>query len=337
MYEHGIKKNMHFNILDLIKKVFLQKKSSNMRDITRDYNARGFGASVFDYGFMLNLTPREYPKYLEKAYFVQMGKKLNLKHPKTLTEKIQWLKLYDNALEKTNLTDKVLVREWVKDKIGEKYLKPIFQICNSFDEINFENLPEKFMVKCNHGCKWQYIVKNKEEYLKHNFLIPYSKRMVDNWMKQSFYGWSDFELQYKDIKPKILVEKLLSETTDKPPKEFEVWCFNSVPKIFTVIDNKSVNKNVYDENYNLLDLKFSFSDDNSNSDIKADKLLKEAVLLSQKLANDFKLVRVDWIVYNNQLYFNEMTFTPHSGFIHFPKECEKWNKKLGEMLNLKGN
>ena len=89
------------------------------------------------------------------------------------------------------------------------------------------------------------------------------------------------------------------------------------------------------ENYNLVDLKFSVS--TNDKSIEVDSLLKEAVLLSSKLAENFKLVRVDWIVYENKLYFNEMTFTPYSGFIHFPIGYEHWDKKLGKMLNLKGN
>ena len=326
---------MIYRIVDFIENIFSKVNLSNMRNVVRDTNHRGFGSSVFDYGFMLNLKTKEYPKYLKEAYFVQMGRKLNLKCPKTFSEKIQWLKLYDNSLIKTNLTDKVLVRDWIREKIGEDYLKPIFQICNSFDEIDFDSLPDKFMVKCNHGCKWQYTVKNKEEYLKHDFLINYSKKMIDGWMNQTFYGWSDFELQYKDIQPKILVEKLLCDAIDKPSKEFEILCFNSLPKYFTVVDNNSGNRNVYDENYNLVDLKFSLS--TNDKSIEVDSLLKEAVLLSQKLAENFKLVRVDWMVYENKLYFNEMTFTPHSGFIHFPNGYENWDNKLGKMLNLKGN
>lgn len=326
-----------FKVLEFIGNISLKDKSNNMRDLVRDYNRRGFGSSVFDYGFMLKLDSKEYLKCLEKAYLVQMGKKLNLKHPKTITEKIQWLKLYDNLPIKTDLTDKVLVRDWIKNKIGEQYLKPVYQICSSFDEIDFESLPEKFIVKCNHGCKWHYIVKNKQKYLQHDFLIQYSKRLIDNWLTQTFFGWSDFELQYKNIKPKILVEKLLSDDDNQQAKEFEIWCINSVPKFYTVIDNKNFNRNTYDENYNFINLKFSDSYSNNFSDNDVNDLLKEAVILSRGLAKEFKLVRVDWIVYENRLYFNEMTFTPHSGFIHFPKECEVWDKKIGKMLNLKGN
>lgn len=326
-----------FKVLELIENICLKDKSYNMRDVVRDYNRRGFGSSVFDYGFMLKLDSKEYPKYLEKAYLVQMGKKLNLKHPKTISEKIQWLKLYDNLPIKADLTDKVLVRDWIKSKIGEQYLKPVYQVCNSFDEIDFESLPEKFVVKCNHGCKWHYIVKNKQEYLKHDFLIQYSKKMINDWLAQTFFGWSDFELQYKDIKPKILVEELLYDDENQQPNEFEIWCINSEPKFYIVANNQTFNRNTYDENYNFIDLKFSDLYNNKFSNDDMNDLLQEAVMLSRGLAKGFKLVRVDWIVYENRLYFNEMTFTPHSGFIHFPKECEKWDKKIGEMLNLKGN
>ena len=84
-----------------------------------------------------------------------MRKKLNLKHPKTLSEKIQWLKIYDTTPLKAQLTDKVSVRDWIKQKISEKYLKPVLQICDNFDAINWDSLPNSFIIKCNHGCKWQ--------------------------------------------------------------------------------------------------------------------------------------------------------------------------------------
>ena len=132
---------------------------------------RRYGESVFDYDFMMSLNEKDYPYYLSQAYLVKTGQKLNLRHPKTLNEKIQWLKIYDNKPIKSQLTDKILVRDWVREEIGDEYLKPVLWIGDKFDDIPFDSLPISFIVKCNHGCKWQYIIKNKQEFLNKKDLL----------------------------------------------------------------------------------------------------------------------------------------------------------------------
>ena len=299
---------------------------------------RNNGASVFDYFFLMSLNEKDYPKYLKQAFYIKFGKKLNLNHPKDINEKIQWLKIYDNKAIKQQLTDKYLVRNYVKEKIGEDFLKPILQVCNKFDEINFEILPESFVVKCNHGCKWHFFVKNKYNYLNNKKFLNFTKDITDGWISQSFFGWSDFETQYKDIQPKIIIEELLRENKNESPAEIEVWCFNSSPEIIqkskTNTDSQKI-VSIFDKNHNQLNLKFDKNNVIEQSPF--DENLNLAAELSTKLADNFKLVRVDWILYKNKLYFNEMTFTPYSGFILFDKEYEDWYIKLGNMLNLKGN
>lgn len=250
---------------------------------------------------MLSLNEKDYPKYLAIAYFAKTGKKLNLRHPKTLNEKIQWLKLYDNLPIKTQLTDKVLVRDYVKDKIGEEYLKPVLWIGDKFDNIPFDKLPDSFIVKCNHGCKWHFIVKNKQAYLSNNRVFNYSKIRIENWLKQTFFGFSDFETQYKNIKPLIIIEPLLRENINKDCKDFWVWCVNSVPYISQA----------------------------------EQELYKKALELSKILAEGFKFVRVDWMVYKDKLYFGEMTFTPLSGFLTEEMLNQNFYKKLSKSLKLK--
>lgn len=161
--------------------------------------------------------------------------------------------------------------------------------------------------------------------------------MFDNWMKQSYFGWSDFETQYKEIKPQIIVEKLYSETGNTKPTEFEIWCFNGYPRIFQKI--KQIDKTTrkvctYDEYLNCIDLAFHKRSIIESS--KYDEKLLIAAALSKILAKDFKLVRVDWMLFKDKLYFEEMTFTPYSSFISFSEEHEKWQLELGKMLNLKG-
>jgi len=289
---------------------------------------------VFNYDFMMSLKEKDYPKYLSKAYFIKTGKKLNLRKPETLNEKIQWLKIYDNLPIKAQLTDKVLVRDWVKDKIGEEYLKPVLQICDKFEDIDFDKLPESFIIKCNHGCKWNVVVRKKKEYLNNKKIYNISMKIINNWLSQTFFGYSDFETQYKNITPKIIIEPLMRENADAEGKEKEIYifCFNSLPKIFHRYEfDTEKNKRVYttlDENYDYVNIF-------SNTEAKeADNILKQAVELSKKLAENFKFVRVDWFIFKEKLYFEEMTFTPLSGYINFVDK--DLDIKLGNMLSLKG-
>ncbi len=310
----------------------------------RTYGAKKLrhnGASVFDYDFIMNLDEKDYPYYLCQAYFIKTGEKLNLKHPKTLNEKIQWLKIYDNKPVKTELTDKILVRRFVKDKIGGEYLKPVLQISRSFDEINFDALPDCFVIKCNHGCKWHFTIKNKIEFLNNKSLYALSEKYMSNWLKQTFFGWSDFETQYKNIPPEILIEPFLSENINEQPLEIEVWCFNGKAKIIQKYKNHKDDKNrhrivsSFDENFNRYDVKFLQTNEIIPSN--PDEQLILAKKLSEILADNFKFVRVDWIINNNKLYFSEMTFTPYSGYIFFPENNDKFQREIGNMLNLKGD
>ena len=141
-----------------------------LKELLKKFTKNDIGEPPYDYDLLINLKESEYPKYLKKMFYNITGKKLNLRHPKTFNEKIQWIKLYDSTPLKTQLTDKVLVRDWVKDKIGDEYLKPVLWIGNNFNDIPFEELPEKFIIKANHGCKWHYIIKNKNDFVNNSIL-----------------------------------------------------------------------------------------------------------------------------------------------------------------------
>ena len=287
---------------------------------------------------MMSLNEKDYPYYLSQAYLVKTGQKLNLRHPKTLNEKIQWLKLFDNKQQKSELTDKVLVRDRVREKIGDEYLKPVLWIGDKFDDIPFNSLPFSFVVKANHGCKWQFVIKNKQEFLNKKDLFNSAKMYMENWLIQSFFGWSDFETQYLTIKPKIIIEPLLVENGNEHPLEIEVWCFNGKAKIIQKckINDKHTHRiiNSYNEKFEEFNIKFF--ENNEICHNEPDELLKEAKNLSERLAQGFKFVRIDWMIYENKLYFAEMTFTPHSGFIFFTDHHNELQRKLGKMLNLKG-
>ena len=218
----------------------------------------------------------------------------------------------------------------------EKYLKPVLQICDNFDAINWDSLPNSFIIKCNHGCKWQAVIKNKNEFLDNKKLYSFVKNKISGWLSQSFFGYSDFEVQYKYIiDHKIIIEPLLREDINNPFKDkgIRVFCFNSQPKIIYYYEGANNsdfrNYSAFDENYKPTDL--SFSIDSCYVAKEADEILKKAVDLSKVLAKDFKFVAVDWFIFQDKLYFEEMTFTPYSGFF-FNEESDI---KMGKMLNLK--
>lgn len=293
---------------------------------------KGIPEPPYEYDFLLNLPESEYPKYLTKIFKVMTGDNLNLKNPKTFNEKIQWLKLYDSTSLKSRLTDKVLVREWIKNKIGEEYLKPCLQICNSFNDINFDNLPNAFIIKCNHGCKWHFKIKDKEKFLNDKNMYNSIKIIFSGWLKQAFFPWGGFEMQYKDIEPKLIIEPVLSDIDNNTPEETEIYCFNGQPKFIQKIKYSfSTACTVFDEN--LKETDFSFNKNYIKTHFEIDENLKETIKLSEKLADGFKLVRIDWLNYKNRIYFNEMTFTPFSGFFDFADK--KIDKKLGDMLDLR--
>ena len=295
------------------------------------YNKNDIEEPPYSYDFVMNMNEKDYPQYLKKYYKFKMGKNLNLKNPKTFNEKIQWLKLHDTTKLKIELTDKVLVRDWIKKQIGTDYLKPVLQICKNFNEINFEKLPTSFIIKANNGCKWHHIVKNKEKFLNSQKEFNETKNKFDGWMTQSLFGYTGFELQYKSIKPQILIEKLLIDDINDLPIEYEVFCTNGIPFMFQEIKyDFPPTCCVWNRKFEEARIRFNPKYIHKSTEIK--ESLKEAVDLSKTLSKEFVLVRVDWLVHNEKLYFNEMTFTPFSGFYRFPKE--EADLFMGRMINL---
>ena len=358
-----------------------------MKNILKFFRKDEIGEPPWDYNFLCNLKESEYPIYLEKIFNYRTGEKLPLRHGviekrrcKTFNQKIQWIKLYGVTSLMRNCTDKVNVREYVREKIGEKYLKPVLQIipneshetirchceqannhlmsawqstnrCNDtpdcrgtqnvvvpnndgkieditayFDKINWDKLPNSFVIKTNHGCKWQYIIKNKEEYIKNKRLFDIVKKNTTGWLEQDYSFWEGFELNYHGIKPKILIEPLVRENINQQNKAIQVYCFNDMQYIIKFHMNNTIS--LWDCNLKEIENIFDFNE--LNIKINADKLVEQALNLSKKLSKDFNFVRCDWMLYQNKLYFEEMTFTPYSGFYKFFNKHT--NIQLGEYI-----
>ncbi|MEJ8767649.1 ATP-grasp fold amidoligase family protein [Oceanobacillus sp. HCA-5259] len=256
-----------------------------------------------------------------------MNEKLDWNNLKTYNEKMQWAKLYDNNDLKTTLTDKYLVRDWVKDKVGEKYLIPLLGVWETFDEIDFDHLPQKFVLKTNHGSGTNMIIKNKKELDKNKAREQFTK-----WLRLNYAYLSGFEMHYKHIKPKIIAEKYIVDN-DGELKDYKFLCFNG-EVYFCWIDVGRFGdhrRNVYNLNWELqpwTQHKYK----NTDKPVPKPKNFDLMVDLASELCEGFPHVRVDFYNVDGKVYFGEMTFTNGSGFerIH----PYKYNLMLGELWNL---
>jgi len=280
------------------------------------------------YYYYKGLHPDQYPQNLKEWYKERTGEELNLENPTTFNEKVQWLKLYDSTEFKSRLADKYLVREFVKEKIGEEYLVPLIGVYDSFDDIDFDKLPEKFAMKTNHSSTWNLIVKDKAE-----LDIEAAKRKFDYWLKRDYSFEYGMELHYSNIKPKIIIEKFI-ENFDEEVIDYRFFCFDGkVYAIWASIGSGTQNRknNVYDLDWNLQPLKMGNLPNGTELEKRPDNLDK-MIEISEKLSEGISMVRVDLYEINGKIQFGEMTFTPMSG-------CAKWNppeynKLYGEQIKL---
>ena len=273
-----------------------------------------------DYEIYKSLNPVFYEEKLKEFYKQKLGKELDLKNPKTYNEKIQWQKLYDNDKKRTIYSDKYLVRAFVKNTIGEKYLVSLLGVWNKFSEIDFDKLPQKFVLKANHGCGWNVVVIDKS---KIDYLDLYEK--FDKWMNINFAYRVGLEMQYKDINPKIIAEEYL-ENFEGDVYDYKVFCFNGKAKYIMFLSDrkKSLKMAFYDTKWNKLPLVYSYQQ--SERVVNKPKCLDELLFVAEKLAAGFPHVRVDFYIMNNgKIKFGEMTFTSASGF------C-KWNAEEYDLL-----
>lgn len=263
--------------------------------------------------------------FIKAEYKKFLGKRLNLKNPRTYNEKLQWLKLYDIKSEYTNMVDKYEVRKYITDTIGAEYLIPLLGVYNTFEEINVDHLPNKFVLKPNHTSGNIYICKDKSkiDYIK-------LKKEVTMWLKRKYF-WVHREWPYKNIKPRIICEEFISDK-DITPDDYKVLCFNGKAKLVEVHIDRFGNykQDYYDEKWN----KKSMRQGGTPSDIIYPKPIEfeKMIQLSEKLAANMFHVRIDWFIVYDKLYFGEITFYHASGFDSF--DAEEDDYLLGSWITL---
>lgn len=252
--------------------------------------------------------------YLKIMYKKQMKEKLDLNNPKEFNQKLQWLKLNDRKDIYTTMVDKYEVKKYVSDIIGQEYIIPTLGIYDKFEDINFEELPEQFIIKCTHDSGSTIICKNKKE-----FNIKDAKKKINKALKREFY-YAGREWPYKNVKPRILIEKYMENGNGTPINDYKFYCFDGKAQYVMVCTerNTGIPKFYYfDKNWNLQrnmsydGLKINENDENR---IIKPKNLEEMFNIVEKLSKNIKFVRTDLYNIDGDIFFGELTFYPSSGW-----------------------
>ncbi len=263
--------------------------------------------------------------YLRFTYFIRMRKVLHLKNPKTFNEKLQWLKLYDRNIEYTKMVDKAKVKQYAARMIGEQYIIPTLGVWGSLDEIEFDKLPNEFVLKCTHDSGGVIICKDKAK-----LDIKKIKREMGKALKSNYY-LSGREWPYKNVRPCIIAEKFIADEM----QDYKLFCFNGVPKITLVCSERfsdtGLKEDFFNMNWKHLNMKRS-KYPNSEKIIKKPIHYEKMKEYAARLAKNIPFVRVDFYEINGELFFGEITFFPASGFEGF--EPERWDLKLGSWICL---
>lgn len=248
-----------------------------------------------------------------KLYFgLKLKRKLNLNNPQTLNEKLQWLKFNYRKPLFSYVSDKFTVRKYVKEKIGEKYLIPLLGKYDNFEQIDFKQLPNQFIIKCNHDSGGYYVCREKR-----NFNEKQAKKVIKSHLKRNFY-YIGREWQYKNIRPCVLVEKLMLDEKNELPEDYKITCFNGKVDNIMVCKDRFSKEGVkfyfFDKDWKFL--RYNYGDEKLPKDFSLNKpeKLKEMVEIAEKLSQDFIYARIDLYCIKNEIYFGEITLSPNSGF-----------------------
>ncbi len=267
------------------------------------------------------------PLYVKIYHEYYTGRKLNLENPREFNEKIQWLKVYYRDPRQTQLVDKYSVRPYVAGKVGEKYLNNLLGVYETPGQVDFDELPDRFVIKGVHGCNWNLIVPDKSK------LVPWKARLkFRKWLGRNYYYRSGLEWAYKNIKPRLIAEAFLEEIGKKSINDYKFFCFNGEPRFIQVdLDRREAHtRRFYDLDWNLLPFTMGYPP--FMQFVERPTNLEEMLEVVRKLADDFPFVRVDLYNLNGRIIFGEMTFYPEDGRFDFnPAE---YNTLIGDYLTL---
>ena len=266
-------------------------------------------------------------RYLANRFEKRLGRKLDLKDPVLYNDKLQWLKLYWRDPLAPKLVDKYSVREYVEATIGSEHLNELLGVYNKPDEIDFDCLPNEFVLKATHGSGWNIICRDKARLDQ-----ELARRKLRKWLRRNAFvtgrSWV-----YKDIQPRIVCEKFLEDVKTGELRDYKVFCFYGKPQLIQVDLARFVKhkRNLYTIDWELMACQFEYEAD-EEIPVEKPQQLQEMLNLAEELASPFPHVRVDFYVVDEHIVFGEMTFFPESGFGRF--RPESFELYLGALLRL---
>ena len=267
--------------------------------------------------------------YLKIKYYLCCKERLSFNNPKTYNAKLQWLKIYDRNPDYVPLVDKYEVKRIVGEKIGDEHIIKTYGVWDSFDEINFDGLPDQFVLKCTHDSGSVSICKDKS-----SFDLDRARERIERALKFDVFK-DGREWPYKNVKPRIIAEAYMEDTTVGELRDYKFFTFGGVPKYVHIVSNRqNPNEETYGDFFDMDYQHVELTIGHNNAPIPPekpvnfDKMVEYAKLLSEGT----KQLRVDFYEVDGQLYFGELTFFHDSGFGDI--RPESWNKKLGELIDL---
>lgn len=266
--------------------------------------------------------------YVRVEYFIVFGKRLRLKNPQTYSEKLQWLKLHEGDPIYTRMVDKAEAKKYVTEIIGEEYIIPTYGVWNHFDEIDFDKLPDQFVLKTTHDSGGVIICKDKKTLDKNAAKVKLEKSLKND------YYYTSKEWPYKNVVPRIIAEKYMEDESGELC-DYKLFCFDGKMKaLFIATDRftsgEETKFDFFDENFNHLP--FTNGHPNATKPIKKPESFQQMKDLAEKLSQKIPHVRVDFYCTNGKIYFGELTFFHWGGLKRF--EPEEWDFKFGEWFKL---
>ena len=266
-------------------------------------------------------------KYTAVIYRIIFGERMQIEPPRTYNEHLSALKLQDKYLEYAPYADKYEAREYVKSVVGEQYLNYVFGVYDSYDDVAFDVLPEHFVMKCTHGSSYNIIVQDKNK-LNHKK----ARKKIQRWLSQNYY-YQMREKQYKNIKPRIMIDEFLQQKDGKPLNEVKLYCINGTVRF--IVDNHEDEtvrySNLYTRDWKLQDVTCGFP---SNPEFTKPENGEELVRIAESLAKPFVFVRVDLYNVDGRILFSELTFCPAGGMTRFTPKS--FDDEMGNFFETNG-
>ena len=266
--------------------------------------------------------------FLKRMYRIRMGRELNLERPETYTEKLQWLKLYDHRPEYTVMVDKYEVKNYVAEKIGPEYVIPLLGVWERAEDIDFDALPEKFVLKTTHDSGSYIVCKDKEK-----LDIPAARKRMAKFLKRKYYDCNR-EWPYKNVKPRIIAEQYMEDSRCGELRDYKFFTFGGVPKVLYIAQGRGKGEPTVADFFDMEFNHLPFTIDHDMAEVPPEKpenfeLMK---VLAAKLSEGTPQLRVDFYEVDGRVYFGEMTFFHCSGTEGF--HPESWDRRFGDWVML---